>query len=858
MLMHGQITTESTESTEGFRFRLLLFISVLSVFSVVSSLGAEMFPFVLPWDDATPSITNISSWLEKPAGRDGFVSVKDGHLFANEKRLRIFGVNLAFGANFPTHSDAEKVAARMAKFGINCVRFHHMDAEAAPDGIWSKDKKTLDPGQLDKLDYFIAELKKNGIYADLNLHVSRTYPDRPKAEKQGNPDYDKGVDNFCAAMIALQKDYARDLLTHVNPFTKSAYIDEPAVALIEINNENALLDEWHNGELDRIAAPYREELTVLWLKWLREKYPTDERLAAAWSEGAKPAGLEMLKNGNFSKGLDDWFVEKHEGAKATESVEKGVLKIAVAAAAKEGWHVQFNQSPLVLAANETYAVTFRAKSDAKHSIFVALGQAHDPWKVIASESVTLSPEWQTFTVMLKADAADDKTRFGISGLGSAAGRYEFADFSLRTAALDGTAPRAAFTHADYASHTIAAQRDWFAFLWSLEEKYWPGMYAFIREELKAHSLIVGTQLGWSPFPIQQKMDVIDSHAYWQHPLFSGGMWNPDNWTVKNIPMAGREDGGTLPGLAHQRVAGKPYICTEYSHPAPNEFAAEGFPLICAYAALQDWDGIFAFAYSHRHDDWDKRYFPSFFDIDQHPVKMATLPASIAIFVRGDLKSANKGQFAWTDLDSVLDKARVAGPRVAGDQFAIHGGVAFKQRTGIGLSKSVIDNVQPADSDHVYMSDTGESLWVASKGNPHSFVRTPKSVSFVGITQDSKIRAPGLEITPMDAWASLQFTVIDGNDFPTARHILITATGKAANTDMKWTSDAHESVGRNWGRAPSLVEGVAAKITLPVSDKNMRAWALDERGQRRDEIPMKDGVLEIGPQYRTLWYEVSRD
>ena len=45
MFMHGQITTENTESTEGFRLRLLLFISVLSVFSVVSSFGAEMFPF---------------------------------------------------------------------------------------------------------------------------------------------------------------------------------------------------------------------------------------------------------------------------------------------------------------------------------------------------------------------------------------------------------------------------------------------------------------------------------------------------------------------------------------------------------------------------------------------------------------------------------------------------------------------------------------------------------------------------------------------------------------------------------------------------------------------------------------------
>ncbi len=832
--------------------------ALLALFAVTAS-AADLFPFVLPWDDASPSITNISAWLEKPAGRDGFVSVKDGHLFANGKRLRIFGVNMAFGANFPTHADAEKVAARMAKFGINCVRFHHMDNQPAPGGVWAKDMRTLDPGQLDKLDYFIAELKKNGIYADLNLHVSRTYPDRPRAEKVGNEDYDKGVDNFCAAMIALQKDYARDLLTHVNAYTKNAYIAEPAVALIEINNENALLTSWHYGALDSIAAPYREELTALWKKWLREKYPTDEKLIAAWSDGAKPAGPELLKNGNFARGLDDWFVEKHEGANATENVENGALKIAVASAAKEGWHVQFSQGGLAPAANETYAATFRAKSDAAHKLYVNLGQAHEPWKIIASESVTLSPEWKTFTVLLKTSEADDKARLGISGLGSAAGKYEFADFSLRTAALDGSVPRSSFTHADYAAHTEAAQRDWFAFLWSLEEKYWPEMYAFIREDLKAQSLIVGTQLGWSPFPIQQKMDVIDSHAYWQHPDFHGKGWNADDWTVKNIPMAGREDGGTLPGLALQRVAGKPYICTEYSHPAPNEFAAEGFPLLCAYAALQDWDGIFAFAYSHRTDDWDKRYFPSFFDIDQHPVKMATLPASVAMFMRGDV-SAEMDTAAATvscTFDSAKERARLFGPRIGADSFGVPRQFAFQKSAAVRLGANTEEWKWTGEKTTFgWRSGTKELIW-----NPNEKlvrITSARSKAVIEANDWDDDLGDGCRIHPTIERSTILFTVIDGDDFKSARRILITATGRAANTDMKWTSDAHESVGRNWGRAPSLVEGIAAKITLPVSGKKMKAWALDERGQRRDEIPLTNGTLEIGPQYRTLWYEVAAE
>jgi hypothetical protein len=77
---------------------------------------------------------------------------------------------------------------------------------------------------------------------------------------------------------------------------------------------------------------------------------------------------------------------------------------------------------------------------------------------------------------------------------------------------------------------------------------------------------------------------------------------------------------------------------------------------------------------------------------------------------------------------------------------------------------------------------------------------------------------------------------------------VVACGTAENTGMAWQDATKTSVGRNWGKAPSLVEGVPAKLTFP---GNVVVWALDERGQRRERLP--NG--EIGPQYRTIWYEV---
>src|SRR5207249_4479233 len=113
------------------------------------------------------------------------------------------------------------------------VRLHHMDFFPFPDGIWADAKlETLSLQAMDRLDYFVAALKKQGIYSDLNLHVSRRWSkahDWPNADKL--PGFDKMLDLFHPDLIAAQKQYARDLLTHVNAYTKTRYADEPAIGL---------------------------------------------------------------------------------------------------------------------------------------------------------------------------------------------------------------------------------------------------------------------------------------------------------------------------------------------------------------------------------------------------------------------------------------------------------------------------------------------------------------------------------------------------------------------------------------------------------------------------------------------------
>ncbi len=224
------------------------------------------FDFVVSDLDTTENVINLSFLNEDVAGESGFVTVKDGHFVnGSEKRIRFFGTNLTFSSCFPDKETAKLIAARLAKMGMNVVRFHHMDMRSSPAGIWDESMQKFDPEQVDKLDWLIYQLKIHGVYSNLNLHVSRTYPGVDYDIGQFN--FGKTIDQFYRPYIEMQKDYARELLTHKNPYTGKSYMEEPAVAFIEINNENSLISSWKL--LPQLKGDHKTALLKQWKIWIR-------------------------------------------------------------------------------------------------------------------------------------------------------------------------------------------------------------------------------------------------------------------------------------------------------------------------------------------------------------------------------------------------------------------------------------------------------------------------------------------------------------------------------------------------------------------------------------------------------------
>ena len=293
--------------------------------------------FVIPGDDITPGPTDLAYLLEKPAGAKGFIQIADGHLVIGDGlRWRIWGQNLTARVCLPSMNHAPLIARHLAKYGINCLRLHFMDLRW-PNGLimrshqpaalrktgdkpvrsQSENTRSLDPEALTRLDYFVACCKENGIYVDLNLNVARPFTTADGVVQAEWIGYAKALTYFNARLIELQKEYATHLLTHVNPFTGNAYTDEPAVALVELVNENSLLESWLCNRLigeqtepcgtwTDIPPYYATELDNRWNAWLAQRYPTRQVLFAAWqgdlaeTEDATQGSVRRLRKSDFA------------------------------------------------------------------------------------------------------------------------------------------------------------------------------------------------------------------------------------------------------------------------------------------------------------------------------------------------------------------------------------------------------------------------------------------------------------------------------------------------------------------------------------------------------------------------------
>lgn len=845
--------------------RLLSFFAVLFAISLCAPAqtpSEQMFPFVIPGLATPPTGSAVDvSWLnDPPAGGHGLIRVRDGHFMDGRgERVRFLASNFTFGSCFPEHDLADKLAARLASLGINCIRFHHMDNQSAPGGIWKGGgvkKNEFDPGQLDRLDYFIAALKRRGIYADINLHVSRNYwegedfPDglagnRERQEKL--PDYGKALDKINEQMIRMQRDYARSLLTRVNPYTGKSYAKEPAVAIVEINNENSLLQL----KVGSLPEYYRAEVLKKWNQWLQDRYGSSDKLNAAWG-GREELGTNLLPSHISAQGGEYFSIAN--GA-------DGETRVSVSKIPDVNWHAQLQWLGLTLEEGQLYTLEFSGRSAIPRKLPVSARLSISDWRNCGlEEEFTLGPEWKMFTEVFRARRVEPGSiRLDMIVGGGPVGDFAIRNLTLRRGGSLGLKANESLEAASVEAPTRLQGSprglDWTRFLAETERRYSGGMRAFLKNDLGVEAAIIDTQASYGGVAgtyRESLNDFVDMHAYWQHPHFPGRPWDGADWTIANTPMVDDKNGGNLAGLAVYRVAGKPFTVTEYDHPAPSQYAAEMFPMIASFAALQDWDGLFQF-------DWggvnpDSGRISGYFSLQQHPAKLAFLPVAALMFRGAGVEAARS--------TASLELPRSQVEELTAENVSMSS--AWKQ-AGVTVDEMLNHRLEVRFTD-------GGKLAASVANAPASqvawntefrlfIVDSPMVKAVVGRSAGRSTKLSEVEFdvkANARNFAVLTLSSIDKLPISKSRRLLLVAAGNVENTAMGWNA-SHTSVGRQWGTAPTVCEGIAAQVKLAVANKNARVYALNGAGARANEAlaSIVDGKLsfEIGPQFKTLWYEI---
>lgn len=829
------------------------------------------FPFTFPHDvESNSNAASDFSYLNaSPAGSDGFVRIVDGHFATDKGRFRAWGVNFCFGANFPEHEQSERIARRLSSLGINCVRFHHHETGLSPNGLFDRSGQ-MDPAQVDKLDYLLAELHKNGIYANLNLHVGRSVTKSLGLPPLGSGHSATGDKHAMHFMPQIQDEfwkYCRDYMGHVNPYRKLARGNDPGIAMIEILNENRFSRD--GVKHLRGAAPvYKEEIQKRWNAWLAKKFKDDKELREAWKvEGvSKMSPMADSNQANVSAVGEiggGWVVQDNGGASPLDvTVADGTIRIVPQKVAGQAWQQQIACEKLTFKQGEMYTLTFDIRADAEKKISFNTSTVEGGWKQVGlGGSVTAKPEWKSVTEIFQSTAtADGNARLAFDTGGTEVA-LEMRNIKLQRGAGWKEVPadqgiansNVAIPDTGWAP---AAYNSFIEFMTDTEREFYAKTTELLRNELGVKVPICGSQTNYVGAKLASEIgDYTDMHSYWDHPIFQGREWDASKWTVGNGPIAAGPYSNAWPRnsplmRAAWRIHGMPFTYSEWNTGEPSLSSAGGISIMGLMAAIQDWDGVFFFDFEDQGGQWDDDQLQGYFRINGQPCKLALLGAFGKMYREGDLS-------ALKEIHSVAEGAHF--------ESSIH---AFTKLVGMDPKLARVTRTSTPDPGEFskshpprFESPDGAAVWDATDPAKATItINTAETKSAWGLVGGQAMQLGDWKLqfgSVANNYGVMIATSRDDKPLSETKSALISVVNHAENENMEWNAE-RTSVGANWGNGPTKAWGVPLTISLPAGRGELEVFAVDSAGKRIATVPVSKTAegfqFELGPKYKTLFYE----
>ena len=226
------------------------------------------------------ALLDLRGLNEKIAGQNGYVKRKGKDLtLGSGKPVRFWAVNVSSNNAGGSRQSVDYLARKLAKLGVNMVRFH------SPMFDRGADVSKVDAKKLDNLHYLVAAMKKQGIYTKISFYFPLWFDIK---KGYGIPGYDTIANKkpfallyFDKRMQEIHRSWARGLLTTRNPYTGVPLAREPAVAMVEIINEDNYF--FWTFSKKNIPPVQWKKLEMLYNKWLASKNISRRgKLADAW------------------------------------------------------------------------------------------------------------------------------------------------------------------------------------------------------------------------------------------------------------------------------------------------------------------------------------------------------------------------------------------------------------------------------------------------------------------------------------------------------------------------------------------------------------------------------------------------
>lgn len=235
------------------------------------------------------ALLDLRGLNEKQAGQSGFVRLSaDGSSFVKGDGTPIrFWATGSSGCNM-SPEDMKRHARHLAKLGVNMVRLHVTFADTKEgSGITDLNEKLLDG-----VFRFVKECRDNGVYVTISPFYGhfKTPASWDVPGTAGKMPW--GVIFIDPKLQTAYRHWTKELYTRTNPYTGRALRDEPAIAIIQVQNEDSTLFWTFQG----LPPEQQQQVGKLFGQWLVGRYGSLDKAQAAWG------GL-TIKGDDFSQGV---------------------------------------------------------------------------------------------------------------------------------------------------------------------------------------------------------------------------------------------------------------------------------------------------------------------------------------------------------------------------------------------------------------------------------------------------------------------------------------------------------------------------------------------------------------------------